>query len=72
MILNHYFDTKIPFVTNMIQECDTGDFKLRDSLFAQACEEYGITEEVAMQMMVGCKVGTFIRLSDGWIFTSKE
>ena len=68
--LNTMFDTSKPFLDNMIDECDVGDFKLTDAVFEQACNEYHITEEEAMQLMVNCKTGVFIRIEAGWIFTT--
>lgn len=71
MVLNNRFNTKKPIIDELIDECDMGEFKLTDAAFAQACSEYGMTEESVMELMVNCDKGEFIRLSDGWLFKSK-
>ena len=57
----------------LINECDTGAFKLTDQEFMRIIGEHGFTEEtegVVMDMMVrvSAERGKFMRVPDGWIF----
>lgn len=68
--MNHftYFNTKNPIVDELINEFEVGEFVLTDNRFVQACEEYGLTEDHVMELMINCDKGEFVRIDRGWLF----
>jgi hypothetical protein len=64
------FDTDKPFVDSMIDEINEQD--LSDDVFTQACEEFGITEDEAMELMVKSDVYQFHRKENGWFITIND
>lgn len=62
--LNNRFDTSKDFPKALVDEC--GD-TIPDYQFEQACGEFEIDEDEAMQMMVDSTDYEFERLGDGWV-----
>lgn len=62
---------KTPIIDELISECQTGDFKLHDHVFARICSFYNLSEDEVMETMcaVSKEKGEFIRLHDGWLFS---
>jgi Asp-tRNA(Asn)/Glu-tRNA(Gln) amidotransferase B subunit len=67
--LNNRFDTSKPFIEAMVEE--TNEQELPDSVFSQACEEFGLSEEEAMELMVNSDNYNFYRSSYGWNIITK-
>jgi hypothetical protein len=63
------FDTDKPFVEAMVAE--TNEIDLPDTTFEQACEEFSISEEDAMELMVKSDKYQFHRTENGWFITTK-
>lgn len=68
---------KTILMEKLIDECLVCEFKLTDQEFMRIIAEHGYSEEtegVVMDMMVRVPEdrGTFMRVSDGWIFTEVE
>ncbi len=62
--INNRFDTNKPFIEGMLDETDK--LNLHDSVFEQACEEYDISEEDAMELMINSNDYKFVRLQESW------
>lgn len=69
--INNRFDTEIDFVESIMDQA-RGTRELTDSMFEQACEEFGIEEDDAMQLLMDSKEYDFLRLAEGWNVISKE
>lgn len=69
-----HYNTSKPICEEFREQCDLGDFKLRDNTFVDICEGYNISEEDAMQLMVEYpkEKGEFVRVDGGWIFSNKD
>jgi hypothetical protein len=67
--LHQRFDTSKPFVQSMIEETNESD--LPDAVFTQACEEFGITEEEGMELMIKDTDYEFYRNGSGWDIITK-
>jgi hypothetical protein len=63
------FDTDKPFVEAMVAE--TNETDLPDATFDQACEEFGISEDDAMELMVKSDKYDFHRIEKGWFIIVK-
>ncbi len=63
------FDTDKPFVEAMVAE--TNETDLPDDVFTQACDEFGLSEEDAMGLMVLSTKYQFHRTENGWFITTK-
>jgi hypothetical protein len=57
------------FVDSMVNETNEQD--LPDDVFTQACEEFGLSEDDAMSLMVLSTKYQFHRTEDGWFITVK-
>lgn len=68
--INNRFDTEIDFVESIMDEISGNE--LPDDMFSQACEEFGIGEEDAMELLVFSREYEFMRLATGWIVSRKE
>lgn len=64
------FDTDKSFVDSMVDETNESD--LSDDIFTQACEEFGITEDEAMDLMVKSDKYQFHRIDFGWFITVND
>lgn len=67
-ILNNRFNTNKPFIEAMVEETD--ETNLPDSVFVQACDEFGIEEEQAMELMCESSAYEFVRHESGWYIMS--
>jgi hypothetical protein len=63
------FNTDKPFVEAMVAE--TNEIDLSDAIFEQACKEFGISEDDAMELMVKSDKYQFHRIEFGWFITTK-
>ena len=69
MSINNLFDTSKDFVTGIVNY--VGETRLPDYLFSQACGEYEIDEDEAMQLLMDSSDYEFIRVDEGWIINAR-
>jgi hypothetical protein len=62
--LNHRFDVDLPFDESIALECGDGD--LTDDMFDQAIEEFEISEDEGMDLLLESEKYEFIRKQEGW------
>ena len=68
--LNNLFDTSKPFVKGIIDY--TGQDRLPDYLFERACDDYGISEEKAMGLLIASTDYEFKRVDEGWLINARS
>ena len=68
MSINNLFNTSKDFVAGIVNY--VGETRLPDYLFGQACNEYEIDEDQAMQLLMDSSDYEFIRVDEGWIINA--
>lgn len=66
MILNDAkakYKTNLTLLQTLIHHCP-----MKDDVFVEILEAYDTDEDVAMDIMVSCDTGTFVRIDNGWDF----
>lgn len=69
IVLNNLFDTTKPFIEELVRVSEKDE--ITDHMFEQACAEYELDEDEAMEIMINSEEYEFIRLGNGWTFRKK-
>lgn len=72
--MNNTYDTSKHIIETLIDVASNNTFKIDDEVFTEILEIYRMTDEVVMDMMIRIpkQCGSFVRLSDGFIFIEND
>ena len=66
-------DSKAKYKTNKtLLQTLIDNSPLSDHAFSEICEAYETDETEAMDLMINCESGEFLRLDSGWEFVDNE